>query len=59
MTVLYRREEFTEVVGRIVARPLGKGSFGKWDVWEHDPAKCDAAREEIGERIERAGGRGR
>jgi hypothetical protein len=41
------------IVNRIIAQPEGKVSFGRWDVWQHDPAKWDAARAELGEMLEK------
>lgn len=43
------RRRADAIVNGIVNRPLGKVSFGRWDVWQHDPAKWDAARQKLGE----------
>lgn len=50
------RRRADAIVNRIIARPEGRASFGKWDVWQHDPAKWDAAREELGEMLEKGAG---
>lgn len=47
------RRRVDAIVNRVVGKPLGRQSFGKWEVWQHDPAKWDAARIELGEAIER------
>jgi hypothetical protein len=51
------RQRADAIVNRIVERPLGKASFGRWDVWQHDPAKWDAARNELGELLAKQGRR--
>ena len=48
------RTRADRIVDRIVARPLGKASFGRFDVWDHDPAHWDAARNELGEMLDKA-----
>jgi hypothetical protein len=47
------RTRADRIVDRIVARPLGKASFGRFDVWDHDPARWDSARNELGEMLEK------
>ncbi|MFH1071608.1 MAG: hypothetical protein V1794_18460 [Candidatus Glassbacteria bacterium] len=40
---------------RIIERPFGKQSVGRFDVWSHDPAEWDRVRIEIGRMIEKTG----
>jgi hypothetical protein len=46
------RTRSDRIVDAIVARPLGKASFGRFDVWDHDPARWDSARNELGNCVE-------
>lgn len=50
------RNRADQIVNRLVSRPLGRQGFGRFDVWDHKPATWDAARNEMGEMIEKAVG---